>query len=183
MRKPRFPKTLLLSGTATLMACIGLVSLPAAQAITSAPATPAATGSTTEETIPLAIEDFQHPGAARLLTERKITLKQGDGRIRLKEGVENNTQTACHGANDIFVESRMDDKNGYCFTVSGTSGYLAMELPSVYGFWTEDRSVDAKLVAAGRETLVNIGPNSTVPVGESLPGGQRSILVELRVTG
>ncbi|MFE6866275.1 hypothetical protein ACFVFS_06935, partial [Kitasatospora sp. NPDC057692] len=119
---------------------------------------------------------------ARLLTERKITLKQGDGHIRLKEGVENNTVTACQAANDIFVESRLD-KNGYCFTVTGTSGYLAMELPEVYMLWTEDRSVSAKLVASGQEKLVSVGPNTAQPVGEGLPGGQRSVLVELRVTG
>ncbi|MFF8770839.1 hypothetical protein [Kitasatospora sp. NPDC015120] len=184
MRKSRFRKTLLVGGAAALMACVGYTSLPAAQATTTGTtATPTAVSSTTEETVPLAVEDFQHPGASRLLAERKITLKQGDGHIRLKEGIENNTQAACQGANDIFVESRMDDKNGYCFTVSGTTGYLAMELPNVYGFWTEDRSVSAKLVAAGRETLVNVGPNQAVPVGESLPGGQRSVLVELRVTG
>ncbi|WP_329485034.1 hypothetical protein OG618_00305 [Kitasatospora sp. NBC_01246] len=182
MLESRFRKTILAGSASILMAYVVSSSLPAAQATTGVTVTPSAVGSTTNETIPLAIEDFQHPGAARILTERKVTLKQGDGRIRLKEGVENNTQAACQGANDIFVESRIDDKNGYCFTVSGTTGYLAMELPSVYGFWTEERSVSAKLVASGHETLVNVAPNSAQPVGESVPGGQRSVLVELRVT-
>ncbi|MGV9268470.1 hypothetical protein ACWDRR_27820 [Kitasatospora sp. NPDC003701] len=132
--------------------------------------------------MPVAVEDFQHPGADRILAERQITLKQGDGHIWLKEGPGHTVPTDCQASNEIFIESRLD-KRGYCFTVSGTSGYLAMELPDVYGIWTEDRSVSAKLVAAGQTTQVNVGPNSVEPVGESLPGGKRSVLVELRVTG
>ncbi|MGW2547739.1 hypothetical protein ACWC5I_44435, partial [Kitasatospora sp. NPDC001574] len=157
MFKSRFPKALLVGAAGALVACVGFSSLPAAQASTGVTATQAATGSASEDALPVAVEDFQHPGAARLLTERKITLKQGDGHIRLKEGAENNTHTACRGANDIFVESRLDT-NGYCFTVSGTTGYLAMELPDVYMIWTEDRTVSAKVVVADNEKLTELQP-------------------------
>ncbi|MFD5922242.1 hypothetical protein ACFVYP_36010 [Kitasatospora sp. NPDC058201] len=163
----------------TLLACIGFASLAAAQATTGT-ATPGTASA--DPAMPAVVEDFLHPGAERLLTERKITLKQGDGRIRLKEGPDLSVPTSCQASNEIFVESRLD-KYGYCFLVTGTSGYLAMELPDVYGIWTEDRAVSARLVAAGQEKQVNIGPNSVEPVGESLPGGKRSVLVELRVTG
>ncbi|MFB6888710.1 hypothetical protein ACFCX4_05260 [Kitasatospora sp. NPDC056327] len=182
MFKTRSPKALLAGAFGALVACIGFASLPAAQASTGTAPTQAPTGSTTEPAFPVAVEDFQHPGAERLLTERRITLKQGDGHIRLKEGAENNTQTACRGANDIFVESRLDT-NGYCFTVSGTTGYLAMELPSVYMLWTQDRSISARVVVAGQEKRVNASPNQVVNVGVSIPGEPQAALVELRVTG
>ncbi|MFJ6380820.1 hypothetical protein ACIQI7_12600 [Kitasatospora sp. NPDC092039] len=170
-------RTILLAGASgTLLACIGLASLSTAQATAGAAATAA------ETDMPTAVEDFQYPEADRILTERKITLKRGDGRILLKEGPGHTVPTSCQAGNEIFVESRLD-RLGYCFTVSGTTGYLTMELPDAYGIWTEDRSVSAKLVAAGQEKQVNIGPNSVEPVGESLPGGKRSVLVELRITG
>ncbi len=174
MIKSRIRTILMVSASGTLLACIGLASLSAAQATTGA--------ASVETDMPTAVEDFQYPEAERILTERKITLKRGDGHIRLKEGPDHTVPTSCQAANEIFVESRLD-RLGYCFTVSGTTGYLTMELPDVYGIWTEDRSVSAKLVAAGQEKQVNIGPNSVEPVGESLPGGKRSVLVELRVTG
>ncbi|WP_230211116.1 hypothetical protein [Streptomyces kaniharaensis] len=153
---------------------IGFASLTTAQAASGAASADAA--------MPSAVEDFQHPGADRIFKERKISLKQGDGHIRLKEGPDNSVPTDCQASNEIFIESRLD-KRGYCFTVSGTSGYLAMELPDVYGIWTEERAVSARLVAGGEEKKVDVSPNSTAPVGESLPGGKRSVLVELRVTG
>ncbi|MFF2353459.1 hypothetical protein ACFVVL_27185 [Kitasatospora sp. NPDC058115] len=173
MIKSRTRTTLVVGATGALLACIGLASLSAAQATTGAAA---------EEDMPTAVEDFQYPEADRILTERKITLKRGDGHILLKEGPGHTVPTSCQAANEIFVESRLD-RLGYCFVVSGTTGYLTMELPDVYGIWTEDRSVSAKLLAAGQEKQVNIGPNSVEPVGESLPGGKRSVLVELRITG
>ncbi|MEE1826308.1 hypothetical protein PUR61_29580 [Streptomyces sp. BE20] len=132
--------------------------------------------------MPTAVEDFRHPGAERLLAARSITLKQGDGHIRLKEGPNDTVPTSCQASNEIFIDSRLDPR-GYCFIVSGTTGYLAMELPDVYMIWTEDRSVSARLVAAGQEKRVDLGPNSAEPVGEGIPGGAHAVLVELRVTG
>ncbi|MGW2255763.1 hypothetical protein ACWCXH_37290 [Kitasatospora sp. NPDC001660] len=166
---------------AAAAAGIGFASLPAAQAAPQSSTVPVAAPADAVA-MRSAVEDFQYPGADRLLKERKITLKQGDGHIRLKEGPDNSVPTDCQASNEIFIESRLD-KRGYCFTVSGTAGYLAMELPDVYGIWTEDRAVSARLVAAGEEKRVDVSPNSAAPVGVSLPGGKRSVLVELRVTG
>ncbi|MFJ4798599.1 hypothetical protein [Kitasatospora purpeofusca] len=183
MIKSRIRTILMAGASGALLAGIAFASLSAAQATPAAQAAQAATGAASTETdMPTAVEDFQYPEAERILTERRITLKRGDGHIRLKEGPDHTVPTSCQAANEIFVESRLD-RLGYCFVVSGTTGYLTMELPDVYGIWTEERSVSAKLVAAGQEKQVNIGPNSVEPVGESLPGGKRSVLVELRITG
>ncbi|MGW2869925.1 hypothetical protein [Kitasatospora sp. NPDC001225] len=153
---------------------IGFASFTAAQAAGALPVDVAA--------MPVTVEDFQHPGADRILKERQITLRQGDGHIWLKEGPGNTIPTDCSATNEIFVESRLDE-HGYCFTVNGKSGYLTMEVPDVYIIWTEDRAVSAKLTAAGQEKRVDVAPNSAAPVGEGLPSGKRSVLVELRVTG
>ncbi|MFD9691826.1 hypothetical protein ACFWXO_39395 [Kitasatospora sp. NPDC059088] len=132
--------------------------------------------------MPSAVEDFQHPGADRILRDRKISLKQGDGHIRLKEGPGFSVPKDCQASNEIFVETRRDNY-GFCFAVTGRIGYLSMEVPDVFGIQTEDRAVTARLVAAGQEKKVDVAPKSNEPVGESLPGGKRSVLVELRVTG
>ncbi|MFI2610922.1 hypothetical protein [Kitasatospora sp. NPDC018619] len=174
MEISRFRTSLLVGATGALIAGIGVASLTAAEAA-------GGTGSA-DPAMPVAVEDFQHPGAERLLLERQITLRQGDGHIWLKEGQNNAVPTDCQASNEIFIESRLD-KRGYCFTTNSKTGYLAMELPDVYGIWTEDRAVSAKLTAAGQEKQVDVAPNSIAPVGESLPGGKRSVLVELRVMG
>ncbi|MFD7903609.1 hypothetical protein ACFV4G_15340 [Kitasatospora sp. NPDC059747] len=166
---------------AVLAAGAALASLTTAQAAPQPPTT-SATTTADPAAMPSAIEDFQHPGAARILKDRKISLKQGDGHIRLKEGPGFSVPTDCQAANEIFVESRLDNA-GYCFTTTGTSGFLTMELPSVYGIQTADRTVTAKLVAAGQEKKVDIAPNSSEPVGVGFPGGKPTVLVELRVTG
>ncbi|MFD7833263.1 hypothetical protein [Kitasatospora sp. NPDC059803] len=176
----RSRKALLAGAVGALTAGIGFASLTAAQA---APQPSAATPTVSADVaIPSAVEDFQHPGAERILKDRKISLKQGDGQIRLKEGPGNSIPTDCQASNEIFVETRLDNA-GYCFTVTGKTGYLAMEVPDVFGIQTVDRAVTARLIAAGQEKKVDVAPNSATPVGESLPGGKRSVLVELRVTG
>ncbi|MFJ7913096.1 hypothetical protein [Kitasatospora sp. NPDC096204] len=175
MEISRFRKPFLVGAVGVLAAGVGVASLTVAQAATGS-------GSADVSAMPVAVEDFQHPGADRLLQERQITLRQGDGHIWLKEGPGNTVPTDCQASNEIFIESRLD-KRGYCFTTNSKTGYLAMELPDVYGIWTEDRAVSAKLTAAGQEKQVDVAPNSVAPVGETLPGGKRSVLVELRVTG
>ncbi|MFJ8437243.1 hypothetical protein ACIQ9P_38725 [Kitasatospora sp. NPDC094019] len=170
----RFRTMLLACAAGTLAAGAGLGPFGTAQA------TPGA--SPEAGAMPTAVEDFLHPGAGRLLEQQKITLKQGDGRIRLKEEPVIATRTSCDAHNEIFVESSLAER-GYCFTVDGTAGYLAMELPDVYMIWTEARAVTARVVAGDRVTQVNVRPKSVTPVGQGVPGQASTVLVELRVTG
>ncbi|MEV5433394.1 hypothetical protein [Streptomyces sp. NPDC052701] len=123
--------------------------------------------------MPVAVEDFAYPGADRILTERGITLKRGDGRIILVK---------CSEAWNIKVESRVDN-GGYCFRATAKTGFLTMELPDAYGVWTEDHPVKATLSAEGKETVISVPANEYQPVGEAGDTGLRSVLVELRVTG
>lgn len=123
--------------------------------------------------MPAIVEDFNYPGADRVLAERNITLKRGDGRITLVD---------CSEAWNIKVESRLDN-NGYCFLATTDEGWLTLELPDAWGVWAEDHPVTATLTAEGKETVVNVPSNDYKPVGESGETGLRSVLVELRVNG
>ncbi|MFF4748004.1 hypothetical protein [Streptomyces sp. NPDC001268] len=135
--------------------------------------------------IPYAVEDFTHPRAEKILQDRKIVLKRGDGGIMLKPGDGAGGLSGCSEARDIWVESRVDQKLGYCFVATGTTGYLAMEIPDSFMLWTQDRAVRATVTADGKKTTYEAGKDQVTPIGEAdqTGGEKRSVLVELRITG
>ncbi|EDY53075.1 hypothetical protein [Streptomyces clavuligerus] len=152
-------------------ACAALATFTAAQAAPQDTRSPAAAAAAAE--MPVAVEDFVHPGADRLLTDRGITLKRGDGGITL---------TDCTSGYDIQVESRTAD-TFFCFTVTGKQGYLTMELPEAFALWTTDHPVRAKITAEGKTHVVNAPKNDYTPMGEIGDLGKPAVLLELRVTG
>ncbi|MFG3310303.1 hypothetical protein [Streptomyces wuyuanensis] len=164
----RARKALLFGTAGAVAACLATAALTTAQA---APQTAATAAVATE--MPSAVEDFNYPGADKILQERGITLKRGDGHITLVQ---------CSQAWNIKIESRLDNA-GYCFNATAKTGYLTLELPDAYGVWTEDHPVEATLTAEGEETVVDVPANEYQPVGEAGDIGLRSVLVELRVTG
>ncbi|WP_338686580.1 hypothetical protein QD712_37740 [Streptomyces acidiscabies] len=169
MAIPRARKALGLGLTGAVVAGLGVMALPLG-AEASVPTTVTAAA---DAKMPSAVEDFSYPGADRVLQERKITLKRGDGRILLAD---------CAGTWNIKIESRLDS-NGYCFRTTAKTGFLSLELPDAYGVWTEDHPVSAKLTAAGKETVVKVPADEYQPVGEAGATDLHSVLVELRVTG
>ncbi|MFF7280632.1 hypothetical protein [Streptomyces griseorubiginosus] len=169
MAMPRARKALLFGVSGALAAGLGAAVLTTgAQA---APQTAVTTATATD--MPAAVEDFTYPGAAKVLADRGITLKRGDGHITL---------VGCSEAWNIKIESRLDN-GGYCFRTTARTGFLTLELPDAYGVWTEDHPVEATLTAEGKETVVNVPTDDYQPVGEAGDTGLRSVLVELRVTG
>lgn len=172
--------------TATLGLVGAVLAGAAVTGLSSASAAPqdaaAAPAADTATQMPSAVEDFQYPGAAQILKDRQITLKQGDGHILLKP----QDGSSCSASNEILVDSRLST-GGYCFTVTGTTGYLTMEVPKVYAIWTEDHPVAAKIkvIADGTEKGVTVPKNDWVQVGEgdTTTGSKPSVLLELRVTG
>lgn len=151
-----------LIGAVGATACVAALSV--AQAAPPGPAAAAA--------MPSAVEDFAYPDAAQIAAERKIVLKKGDGHILL---------TDCTKAWAIRVKSRTNS-DGFCFSVSGKKGYVTLEVPEAFGIWTTDHPVQATLTADQKETVVNAPKNDYTPMGETGNSGQRSVLVELRVT-
>ncbi|MEU2111930.1 hypothetical protein ACIOWI_01700 [Streptomyces sp. NPDC087659] len=161
-----------LIGTFTALA--GVTTL----AFASTPASPATAG-TAGDTPPFAVEDFTYPNAAKILADKGILLKKGDGHIVLAE--------CGQSANQIQVMTVKDPAAGrdemYCFQANSTSGYLTLELPRVFAIGTGDHPVKADLTANGQTTTVTIPEDGFESVGEGTVGGPQSVLVELRVTG
>ena len=145
-----------------------------ATATGSAPASAAAhtaTAPVADEAPGYAVEDFGYPGADKILADQGITLKHGDGHIVLA--------TCGSEAGLIDVASRIT--NEICFRATGTSGYLSMEIPSVFGVEGGDESAQVDLTVDDQTQTYDVGPGKWVPVGESTdPDGRGWMLMEIR---
>ncbi|MFF7053321.1 hypothetical protein ACFY94_33705 [Streptomyces griseorubiginosus] len=128
---------------------------------------------------PAAVEDYDYPGAGKILTEKGIKLKKGDGRILLADCDPSTPQIRVLTVGDPAA-NRADT---YCFTALGATGHLTLELPRVFGLETADHPISADLTSGGQSTSVDVGKNDWKSVGEGTTNGTRSVLVELRVTG
>ncbi|MBB4944836.1 hypothetical protein F4556_000371 [Kitasatospora gansuensis] len=131
--------------------------------------------SAAEATAPLAVENFSYPGAAKILTDSHVTLKSGDGNIRLADCTSTD--------NLIEVFSRTFDTGSVkvCFKVTGPSGFLALELPKVYSVKGDDHTVKATLNTGGSVSSIDIKKNLYTPVGEGT-SADGTTLLELNAT-
>ncbi|MFF1908739.1 hypothetical protein [Kitasatospora sp. NPDC058218] len=156
------------AGSFATAAVLGGSSLAAAEA----PVPPAAAGDA--DTAPPAVEDFVHPPNS---PHPALKLLRGDGHIQLAD---------CNTATQIQVFSRaIPNTTGgptVCFRVTGTTGYLALELPQTFMIQTDDRAVQASVTSEGVTQTVEIAKDGFRNVGEGL-GQKATTLVELRVTG
>ncbi|MCQ8771780.1 hypothetical protein [Streptomyces telluris] len=151
-----------------------------ASGLAAAAPTPAATD---DATPPFAVENFDYPNAAKIFQEQGIALRKGDGRILLVD---------CKVSRQIQVLTSVNhpgqsEPGVYCFKVAGTgkTGYLELQVPSVYSIMTGDVAVRAKLRVDGKDQEpVVLSKNDAVGVGVGAPvPGPATTLVELRVTG
>ncbi|MFI6462776.1 hypothetical protein [Streptomyces sp. NPDC050528] len=128
---------------------------------------------------PALVEDYSYPGADRILAEKGIKLKKGDGRILLADCDSTASQIHVMTVGDP-AQNRADD---YCFRTVGKTGWLTLELSRVFAVAASDHPIRADLTANGETTSVLVPKGELAPVGEGTVGGARSVLVELRVTG
>lgn len=120
-----------------------------------------------------AIEDFGYPNADRILAEQNITLKRGDGHILLAD--------CASGPGLLEVWPRKKDK--VCFRVTGTSGYLTLEIPSVFAVMGNAYSAQVDMTVGSEEKTFDIDKNTWTPVGESADEqGREFMLMEIRTT-
>ncbi|MBN6040613.1 hypothetical protein [Amycolatopsis sp. 195334CR] len=148
---------------AAVAGAAGLAGTGAASPAAAAPAAPAdAPGSL--------VEDFVHPNAEEILAERGIVLGRGDGHIALAD---------CGGPTLIQLRSRA--AGDVCFRAVGATGYLSMQVPSVYLIYGGDKNLTAKLTAAsGQSKTYDVAAGLWKPVGES-DTGVEAALMELRI--
>jgi len=127
---------------------------------------------------PFAIEDFNYPGAAQIQAERGILLKRGDGHIVLLATCPADTSDP-----DLLrLAARGQPGSGYvCFEVSGNTGHLTLEMPSVYGVRTGGFASEVVLSlddGATTETY-DVPANTYAGVGETdpdVPAGEYALL-------
>lgn len=125
------------------------------------------------ETPGYAVEDLSYPGADKILAEKNIVLKRGDGHITLADCVT--------GTGQLEVWPRSRDK--ICFKVTGNSGWLTLEIPSVYGVKGNDYSTQVDMTTGTEAKSFDVNKNSWTPVGESAdPQGRPFMLMEIRAT-
>ncbi|MEU5426419.1 hypothetical protein AB0H73_12535 [Streptomyces olivoreticuli] len=137
----------------------------------------AAPAPTEEATPPSAVETFEYPNADKILRERGIALRKGDGHILLAD---------CASSSNIVVLTRYNKEGRFCFKVTGNgkSGYLALEIPDAFNILTEDYALQAKLTSDGKTQTVDVPKNGFKEVGEgTVPPSAPVVLVELRITG
>ncbi|MGW2873911.1 trypsin-like serine protease [Kitasatospora sp. NPDC001225] len=129
-----------------------------------------------ESAAPLAVEAFAYPGAAKILAEQNITVKTGDGHIRLAD---------CTSESGLVrIVRQVAAPFEVCFKVTGSSGYLALETPNVINIKGDNHAIKATLSAEGTTSSVDIKKNDWTPVGEAdnSTGNKPSVLLELVAT-
>ncbi|MFI2432477.1 hypothetical protein [Streptomyces sp. NPDC018693] len=120
-----------------------------------------------------AVENFDYPQADKILAEKNIVLKRGDGHITLADCVA--------GTGQLEIWARSRDK--VCFQVTGNSGWLTLEIPSVYGVRGNDYSTQVDMTTGAEEKSFDVAKNSWTPVGESADEqGREFMLVEIRTS-
>lgn len=125
---------------------------------------------------PFAIEDFNYPQAAQIQAERGILLKRGDGHIVLLATCPADTSDP-----DLLRIAERGQPGHVCFDVSGNTGHLTVEMPSVYGVTTGNFSSEVVLTVDDGATTktYDVPPNSAAGVGEadpSVPAGEYMLL-------
>ncbi|MFF3115770.1 ricin-type beta-trefoil lectin domain protein [Kitasatospora sp. NPDC057904] len=134
---------------------------------------PAVTASAADAVAPAVVEDYSYPGAAKVLADHNVTLKAGDGHIVLAD--------CASGPGLVQLYSRAANPSEVCFRITGSTGYLSLEIPQVYNIRGDDHTIKATLNTAGTVTSVAVNKNDWTPVGEGGTSGSTTLL-ELNAT-
>ncbi|MFE3643575.1 hypothetical protein [Streptomyces sp. NPDC059169] len=143
---------------------------------------PAEAGTKTEAVAPVAdeapgyaIEDFSYPGADKILAEKKIVLKRGDGHITLVDCASGS------GFLQVWARERKDEE--FCFKVVGSSGWLTLEIPSVALIRGNDYTTKVDMTVGTEKKTFDVNKNAWTSVGETADSqGREQVLVEIRAT-
>ncbi|MGQ4423810.1 hypothetical protein ACN6LL_006003 [Streptomyces violaceoruber] len=153
------------AGVASIVV-FGSGSSPDAAARTAVPAADEAPG--------YAVEDFNYPQADQIFAEKGIRLKRGDGHIVLAD--------CKSGTNQLEVWS-YESVEAICFNVSGKSGWLTLEIPSVFGIRGNDFNTQVDMTTEGEEKSFDVEKNLWTAVGQTTDEeGRDFALLEIRTS-
>ncbi|MEV7026349.1 trypsin-like serine protease, partial [Kitasatospora sp. NPDC093558] len=114
------------------------------------------------------VEDFSYPDAAKILADRGITLKSGDGHIVLAD--------CASGPGLVHLYSRVLNPSEVCFRITDRTASLSMEIPQVYLIKGDDHAVKATLNTEGKVTSVDLDKNTWKAVGEGTATNATTLL-------
>ncbi|MBD0422139.1 hypothetical protein H0H10_23785 [Streptomyces sp. TRM S81-3] len=121
-----------------------------------------------------AVEDFNYPQADKILQERGIVLKRGDGHITLAD---------CAGGTGLLQIMARRQEDPICFKTVGDSGWLTLEIPAVYVIRGNDYNTQVDMTVGEEEKSFDIDKNTWTAVGESADEqGREHLLVEIRTS-
>ncbi|MEU1822539.1 MULTISPECIES: hypothetical protein [Streptomyces] len=141
----------------------------AANAANGAGAARTAEARSTEQP-PSAVEDFSYPNAEKILKEKGLKLKSGDGHILLAE---------CDSSPNL-LKFIARDREDFCFKVTGKTGYLSLEVPSVGGVQSHDYQATVNMKVGEQKKSFDIPKNSWKGIGENAdPAGREHTLIEI----
>lgn len=151
------------AGLAAVLWATSLAGSPAGNAESVADAAPG-----------YAVENYDYPNADKILAEKNIVLKRGDGHIVLADCA------AEAGLLEVWARS----KEKICFKVTGNSGWLTLEIPSVYAVkGSADQSAQVDMTVGTEEKSFDVAKDTWTAVGESAdPEGRDHMLVEIRTS-
>jgi hypothetical protein len=129
-----------------------------------------------DEPQPSLVENYEHPGAEKILQERGIQLKNGDGGIMFVDCTPNS------GLVEIESTAFPAPRNLFCFKLSGDKGYLSMELPQAYVAKSNSYNVVATWrTESGEIRNTQLAKNTFTAIGEGTGAGPGPLL-ELKST-
>ncbi|MEV4948987.1 hypothetical protein [Streptomyces sp. NPDC053755] len=157
---------------AALSGVVAMGALAAVAALTN-PAAGAPRALATEDVPGFVAEEFGYPNADSILREKGIVLKRGDGHITLAE---------CGSETGLLqIMRRPEDAYPVCFKVTGNSGFLTVEIPSVYGVKGNDYDTTVDMTVGTEQKSFAVNPNQWTAVGETTdPEAREYMLVEIR---
>ncbi|WP_406628856.1 hypothetical protein [Amycolatopsis sp. WGS_07] len=155
-----------------MLAGLTLAAGAAAAVSATASAAPA------DDTPPPIVEDYAYPGAAKIFQERALTLISGDGHILFAACGSGAAMLEVHAYNSA---DHGPDSGHYCFTVTGSTGYLRLQVPYAYQVKGDSHTVQATVEINGKNSTVPIAKNGWTGVGEGA-GTDPATLLELRAS-
>ncbi|MFJ9041875.1 hypothetical protein ACIRF8_35620 [Streptomyces sp. NPDC102406] len=169
-QRKRFGKRLL--GTAAASA---FVLLAAAVGILAGPSEEADAANAAADTPGYAVEDFNYPQADKILTEKKLVLKRGDGHITLAECAPDTGQ--------LELRAREIGNATFCFDVIGTEGWLTLEVPKAYSMKGNDYSTTVDMTIGDEKQSFDLKNGIWTGIGEIADPEHRDFtLVEIRTS-
>ncbi|MGW0818699.1 hypothetical protein ACWD00_36810 [Streptomyces viridiviolaceus] len=140
----------------------------------AAPSQAGAASTVADEAPGYAVEDFAYPQADKILQERGIVLKRGDGHITLAD---------CASGTGLLQVMARRQADPICFRTVGDSGWLTLEIPAVYVIRGNDYETQVDMTVGDEEKSFDIAKNTWTAVGESADEqGREHLLVEIRTS-